>query len=66
MEKVKLYKAISGKKSYIIGEGASLIEAIKEAVILGHIRLFEETSDMSNRELENYILSATQDYVIER
>lgn len=55
---IKLYKAIQGRKTSLIGEGETLIEAINDAGILFYDGI--ETDEQK----EDHIKAAYSDYVI--
>ena len=56
---IKLYSAISGRKSKLIGEGKNVIEAIHDAGLT-----FNDGVD-TDEQMEDYVRGARQDYVIE-
>ena len=65
---IKLYKAIRGKESELIGEGESLYEAVENAYESGALdaldELYREVFDEQIEVLATYILTAQQDYVV--
>jgi len=66
---IKLYKAIRGKKSELIGEGETLHEVVEKAYEAGSIdawdELYREDFDEQIEVLVDYVRTAHQDYVIE-
>lgn len=61
----KLYKAISGKRTKLIGVGANLIEAVIDAFDSGYLDYYNFLdNDETLNDIADYILTAHQDYVI--
>ena len=65
---IKLYKAIRGKKTELIGEGETLHEVVEKAYEAGVLNardeLYREDLDEQIEVLVDYVRTAHQDYVI--
>jgi len=65
---IKLYKAIRGKRSKLIGEGETLHEVVEKAYEAGVLNARDELSredlDEQIEVLVDYVRTAHQDYVI--
>lgn len=67
---IRLYKAISGKKYKLIGEGESLMDAVKDSYMNNdglriYDELYREDFEEQIEVLTDYVRTAHQDYVIE-
>ena len=62
---IKLYSLAAGKKIKLLGQGSTLQEAIQDALDAGALEFYDDLGDYDLEKLEDYILGAKNDYVIE-
>lgn len=62
---IKLYSKAAGKKIKLLGQGSTLQEAIQDALNNDMLEFYDELGDYDLEKLEDYILAASADYVIE-